>query len=54
MRAPHSADRARGADPARIFDALSRRLMNKLIHAPIKALRADEELVRFVPAALPV
>lgn len=53
MRAPHSVDRARGAeleralrllrhgaDPARILDELSRRLMNKLIHAPIKALGA--------------
>lgn len=52
MRVPHSADRARsaeleralrllrhGAEPARILDELSRRLMNKLIHAPIKALR---------------
>src|SRR6267378_590148 len=29
----------RGVDPARILDELSRRLMNKLIHAPTKALR---------------
>jgi glutamyl-tRNA reductase len=29
----------RGADPARVLDEMSRRLMNKLIHAPTKALR---------------
>ena len=40
----HELERAlrllrRGQDPARILDQLSRRLMNKLIHAPTKALR---------------
>ena len=29
----------RGEDPARVLGELSRRLMNKLIHAPTKALR---------------
>ena len=29
----------RGEDPARVLDELSRRLMNKLVHAPTKALR---------------
>ena len=29
----------RGAHPARVLEELSRRLMNKLIHAPTKALR---------------
>ena len=40
----HELDRAlrllrRGEDPARLLDELSRRLMNKLIHAPTKVLR---------------
>ena len=28
----------RGRDPANVFEELSRRLMNKLLHAPTKAL----------------
>jgi glutamyl-tRNA reductase len=28
----------RGADPARVLDELSRRLTNKLLHAPLRAL----------------
>ena len=28
----------RGDDPSRILDEMSRRLMNKLLHAPTKAL----------------
>jgi len=28
----------RGEDPARVLEELSRRLMNKLIHEPTKAL----------------
>jgi glutamyl-tRNA reductase len=28
----------RGEDPARVLEELSRRLLNKLIHAPTKAL----------------
>ena len=28
----------RGADPARVVDELSRRLTNKLLHAPLRAL----------------
>jgi glutamyl-tRNA reductase len=40
----HELDRAlnllrSGAEPARVLEELSRRLMNKLIHAPTKALR---------------
>jgi glutamyl-tRNA reductase len=40
----HELERAlrrlrRGADPARVLEELSRRLMNKLIHAPTKGLR---------------
>jgi glutamyl-tRNA reductase len=40
----HELDRAlrllrRGEDPARVLEELSRRLMNKLIHAPTKTLR---------------
>ena len=31
----------RGEDPACVLDELSRRLMNKLIHAPTKALRGQ-------------
>jgi glutamyl-tRNA reductase len=29
----------RGEDPVRVLEELSRRLMNKLIHAPTKTLR---------------
>jgi glutamyl-tRNA reductase len=40
----HELDRTlrllrRGEDPALVLDELSRRLTNKLIHAPTKALR---------------
>jgi glutamyl-tRNA reductase len=40
----HELDRAlrllrRGENPARVVDELSRRLMNKLIHAPTKGAR---------------
>ncbi len=40
----HELDRAlrllrRGEDPARVLEELSRRLTNKLIHAPTRALR---------------
>jgi len=35
---------ARGEDPARVLDELSRRLANRLLHAPTKALHeADGE-----------
>jgi glutamyl-tRNA reductase len=34
----------RGENPARILDELSRRLMNKLIHAPTTALREAAKL----------
>ena len=30
----------RGEDAARVLDELSRRLMNKLLHAPTRALRS--------------
>jgi len=53
MRNPSTSERARsdeldralrllrrGGDPARVVDELSRRLMNKLIHAPTRALRS--------------
>jgi glutamyl-tRNA reductase len=36
----------RGEDPARIIDELSRRLTNKLIHAPTKALHEALSLLR--------
>jgi glutamyl-tRNA reductase len=36
----------RGDDPARIVDELSRRLTNKLLHAPTKALHEALFLLR--------
>ena len=36
----------RGEDPARIIDELSRRLTNKLMHAPTKALHEALSLLR--------
>ena len=39
---------ARGADPARVLDELSRRLMNKLLHAPLRALNPKAEPIATV------
>ena len=35
----------RGADPARVLDELSRRLTNKLLHAPLRALNPKADRI---------
>lgn len=42
---------ARGEDPARVLDELSRRLANKLLHAPTRTLHEmdGEALARLSP-----